>query len=184
MVKAHYTSMAMTLIVLMLISLVFSGNGLAKELKIGYVDVFKVMNDSNIGKSMKKDIAERANELEKEFTTKGEELKNFLEETRRKSTLFSEETLKLKELEYQKRLLSLQELKESASKELGEKKAEVETDLRNNIREIIDKIGKEENFDAILEKAAVIYNKSFLDITDRIIKLLDDKMLSIMHGNK
>ena len=70
MVKAHYTSMAMTLIVLMLISLVFSGNGLAKELKIGYVDVFKVMNDSNIGKSMKKDIAERANELEKEYTKK------------------------------------------------------------------------------------------------------------------
>ena len=156
------------LIVLVSLTFVFSFSSsvLAKDLKFGYVDVFKVFNDYNKTKDFDQKLQEKKDKAAGELDKKKEELIKL----QNKLSL-----LKDKKKEKQEKALI-----EAAGEYKGLERS-VETDIRKErdekMKEIIkdiDKVVKEyaekNKYDLILNQNAVLYGNKVKDITSDILK--------------
>jgi len=149
----------------------------AANVKIGYVDVQRVLADSKRGQEAKKEIEARGAELNQEFLKRQQEVKALKEELERKGTLLSEEARKEKEREYQKKVKELERFVKDSREELRQMEREVTTQILKEVEKIINELGKEKGYTLILEKqrSFILYAPEEIDLTDEVIKALDSK---------
>ena len=147
------------------------------NVKIGYVDVQRVLADSKRGQEAKKEIETRGAELNQEFLKRQQEVKALKEELERKGTLLSEEARKEKEREYQKKVKELERFVKDSREELRQMEREVTTQILKEVEKIINELGKEKGYTLILEKqrSFILYAPEEIDLTDEVIKALDSK---------
>ncbi len=147
------------------------------DVKIGYVDVQRVLADSKRGQEAKKKIEARGAELNQEFLKRQQEVKALKEELERKGTLLSEEARKEKEKEYQKKVKELERFVKDSREELRQMEREVTTQILKEVEKIINELGKEKGYTLILEKqrSFILYAPEEIDLTDEVIKALDSK---------
>ncbi len=151
---------------------------LAQEVKIGYIDSGRILQEY-------KGIAELQRQYEKEvreWQRKAEEMRREIEQMQREleaqSIMLSEEARlrRMKEIEEKQREYEqfLQEIwgPEGLAKKRNE---EIMRPLIEKIQNILQTIGENEGFTVILDIAsgAVVYAKEGLDLTDRVLEELN-----------
>ena len=142
------------------------------DFKVGIVNVNKILNNSKAGLRSKKILESRATQKEKIIRQKEEEvirLRNELES----SLILREEKRKEKQQLSDRLQQELKQLKSAAFKEFQSAERRYTENIFIEIYDIINRIGKEEKFDFILEravKAMLLFSKyEMIDITDRVI---------------
>lgn len=75
--------------------------------------------------------------------------------------------------EYQKVEAEGMELQQKAQKDIMELKSKLEEDILNKVRGIAESIAKKNGYTGILDCSAFVYKQPDIDITDAIIKSLD-----------
>ncbi|HKL12904.1 MAG TPA: OmpH family outer membrane protein [Halanaerobiales bacterium] len=106
------------------------------------------------------------------------DMEKLLNESKRAAELQSNLENKGKELEEKYENLegedvNLEEKKDQISMEYAQAKQEIEKQLNNEIDKVISELNKNNEYQVILYKNKVYYGGE--DITDRVIKLLDEK---------
>ncbi len=164
-------------LVAILVLLGFTQTG-AAELKIGYVNLQKALNECEAGIKAKQELKEEARKLEKKLTKKQEELKKLREEIEKKHAVWNEETRKAKERDYQIKSQQLQEEFVRLSEELNRKRSQKEEKIIKELRAIIDRVAKERGYTYVLEASTglILYGPEKDDITDLVIKLYNEKL--------
>ena len=156
-----------------LVVFIFSSFNSIAEI-IAVVDVNYLINESNLGKKINTDLQKKQNEISKNF---------------------KEEEIKLKEKEQiilsKKNILSADELNKEINifnsefeiykKNKNEKLADFEkykrkkfSEFSNKLNRILADYSKENNLDMILDKKNVLIIKVDNDITDRILKRINN----------
>ncbi len=161
---------------LAIIGLLISANfAYGAEIKIGYIDVQKVLNKSRRGLEARKAFQARGNELNKIIQKKQEELKALKESLEKQATMLSEEARRQKEREYQRKLKELDRLVKDSREELKQLQMEITTKLLKSMEKVVNKLGKEGNYTLILEKreSFILYAPKEIDLTDKVIKAFD-----------
>ncbi|MFH1768241.1 MAG: OmpH family outer membrane protein [Candidatus Omnitrophota bacterium] len=156
-----------------LIILVFSLSAYAKEMKTGVVDLFAVFDNYNKTKDY-----EKALEEEKENKIKENKLSEKKEEIMKMQDKL--ELLKDKEKEKQREkiqeaLIEYKSLENEVMSSLKREGDEKMKDIFEDVQNRIDDYAKTNGFSVILNKNALLYSQEDLDLTEVIIKQLNDQ---------
>ena len=149
----------------------FSSTCFSKDLKIGYVDIFKVFNDYEKTKEYDKKLEKKKNAAEKKL----EEKKVTIEKLQNKMSLLKEEERAKKEEELSEEVKEYRALEREVFTDIKKERDEKMKDIVEDIDKIVKDYAKKNGFDLVVNSNAVLYGAKSLDVTSQILKISNDK---------
>jgi outer membrane protein len=156
--------------------LVFSAFGAvarAAEIKIGYVDMQRALNESEAGKEAKVVMETEYKTIQTEIAQRERELQTLQETLQRQGMMLSEKGRKEKEREYQNRLKEYKRWREDRLGGLKQKERDFTKATLGGLAAVVTKLGEDEKFTVILEKGQALYISGTTDLTDRVITIFN-----------
>jgi outer membrane protein len=144
--------------------------------KIGVLDLQKILETSNAGKTIQAELKKEKDKMESDLKAKGEEIENIGKRLEREAMVMSKETREEKEREQRIKLGDFKTLQQKYRSELQKFEVELMNQLKNDVNELVEEIGKNEGYLLIINKFGVLYAPSSIDITDQLIQKLDAKV--------
>lgn len=147
------------------------------ELKIGVVDLYKVLNESEEGKKAVGELQNMLEQRQKALEEKQKKIQTLKEELEKKRSVLSEDARKSKEEEIERLGRDLQRTAADYQVELQKKQNEITQSMLKEIRQIINEFAQKEGYNLILEKAeqVILFTTPEVDITDKIISIFNQK---------
>ncbi|MEZ4819306.1 MAG: OmpH family outer membrane protein [Bdellovibrionota bacterium] len=142
------------------------------KLQIAVFDAQEVLDTVEQGKAASKRMEELQLAKKSEFDQKKKDLEKMKQDLDSQALVLSKDAFAKKEREFQEAYIKFQQEAAVAERDLQKKEFEETSVIYKNINAIIQKMGKDKDYDFILEKnqGAVTYFKSG-DITDKVIEL-------------
>jgi outer membrane protein len=140
--------------------------------KIGLVDLFKAVNESDQGKKAKADLESMIKGKQEALEEKGKAREKLKGELEKQGGVLSAEAKKSKEDEFERMTREYQRTVADSQNEVRKKEGELTQRIVKDLRAIIAGIAQEEQYTIILENAEglVLYADKGLDITDKVIQ--------------
>jgi outer membrane protein len=160
--------------VAVLISVFFHLGAMASELKIGYVQVDKILQEAP-------QTAESGKKLEKEFSPRSLELDRLQKQIRDLEAVLDKDRATMTEMERRNKERDASNLKlefQRKQRELREdinlRKNEELAVLQDRINKAVQSVAESESYDLVVY-GGVAYASKKIDITDKVLKLLGKK---------
>ena len=151
-----------------------AGPARAEGIKVAVIDVNKVLNESDAGKTARKKMEGRYEELKKKIESVNEDARKMKEDLDKQKILLGKEKLVEKEEALKAKVGELRELTKKAEKEMQNRQGELTRDVLKIVEGQVDKIVQEEKIDLVLERSAgVVHFNPSLDITDKVLSLVN-----------
>lgn len=151
--------------------LIFSGTGFA-ELKIGFVNVPRVLEKAPQAEEAKKRLEREFSPRDKQLVAQQKEIKGMEDKLARDSAVLGETELRKLERDIVNKKREAQRAQAEFSEDFNIRRNEELGKLQRGIFEAIKAIAKEENYDLLLTDGVVFANEQ-IDITDRVQKRLN-----------
>ena len=155
-------------------------NSVLAEGKIAFIDVQYIMENSLAGKSLKKQLENNHKKNLKEFKSKEENLKTKEKEILKKKNILSKE-------EFQKEISDLRDEVKKYNEERNQKinsltkiRLESMEKILKNLSPILTEYSEENNISIVMDKKYIIVGKTELNLTEEVLKLLDNKIKKII----
>lgn len=158
--------------------LLFAAQGaMAAELKLGVMNVQKIIVGCKAGKAAKERFDLKMKDLQSSFTGEEADLKKLQAEIKKKSSAWSEEKKAEKVREFQKNGRELQAKTEDARFEMKQLQDKELEPILKSLEKVVETYGKDQGYTMILDsKSGVIFYDKTTDVSDSIMKLLDKAM--------
>ncbi len=160
---------------LLLAALMISAAGLsyAESLKIGVVDVERLLRESQPAMQAEKKIEQTFSVRNKEIKRLAAQVKDMESLLDREGGAMAVEEFRAKERELNAMRLNLQRLQREFREDLNLRKNEELVVVMDKANKAIQKIASSGKFDLILQD--VVYRNPSIDITDKVIELLSQR---------
>ena len=167
------STVALAALVTVIVFLPFQVKGQTPQLKVGYVDLRRVVDESEKGKEAKKNLNDEFEKKKREITQKQDELQKMKDALEKQSATITPEARAEKEKQYQTKLKDYQRVADDYSAELRQKDQEITAKLVKDLEEIVKGMGDSEKYTFIFEKAhaGLLYAAPSVDVTDKVITL-------------
>jgi outer membrane protein len=168
MKRSTLTLMALAMVI---IFVPFQVKGQTPAVRIAYVDLQKVMVESEKGKDAKKSIIEEVEKRKKEITLKQDEIQKMKDALEKQTATITQEARAEKEKQYQAKLKDYQRITTDYQTELQQKDQELTQIILKDLDEIIKGMGEADKYTLILEKsqAGILFASSTIDITEKVV---------------
>ena len=145
--------------------------GARAEMKIGYVDLQRALNESEAGKSAKERFKVQVDRLQVDLKKKKDALDSMKEQLDKKASVMKPDEARSLESDYQKKLRDFERAYKDSQGELQQKDNELTVDLLKELQVVIEEFGKEQGYSIILEQSSssVLYGAADLDLTEQVI---------------
>lgn len=140
------------------------------EIKLGYVDLQRALNEVEEGASAKKALKKEFDEKQKQLDVKQNELKQLKDELDSRGTMMKPEVKQEKLNELQKKLMETQQTYMALQQELSKREQDATAEIFKKMGVILQAMGEEQSYTLIVEKSAVLYAKGALDLTNELIR--------------
>ncbi len=152
-------------------------NGFSADVKIGVMNVQKIIIGCSAGKAAKIRFEKKMKELQAKFKEEENSLRALQEEIKKKSSAWSEEKKAEKIREFKKNGRELKAKTDDARFEMKQMQDKELEPILKALEKVVKKFGKENGYTIILDsKNGVIYFADKIDISDAIIKKLNEAM--------
>ena len=163
-------------LLLLIFFIFFSKISLSEEYKVVYVDLNKIMHNSIAGKSI-------TSQLENNHKKNISKFKNIEEELKKEEAeIISQKNVITKE-EFEKKIIDLRDKANKFRKErnnninnLNNQRLEATSKMITLVRPILSEFSDKNSISLIIDKKNIIIGKTLLDITDDILKIIDEKI--------
>ena len=147
------------------------------DLKLGYVDMQKAIQETTTGKKAKKELEDEFNKRKKELEKDEVDIKKAGEDFEKRSMAMNEEARAKKQTELQTKMRKYQETAGKAQMEIQKKEHDLTQPIVTKLRSLLESIAKKEDFAFVLEKSesSVMFAKKEFDLTDRLVREYDKK---------
>jgi len=164
---------ALAALVTVIVFLPFQVKGQTPPFKIAYVDLQKVMVESEKGKEARKNLSDEFEKRKKEISQRQEELQKMKDALEKQTATITPEARADKEKQYQVKLKDYQRVGDDYSAELRQKDQELTQRILKELEEVVKGMGESEKYTLIVEKnhAGILYATPAIDITDKVISL-------------
>ncbi|MEW5854391.1 MAG: OmpH family outer membrane protein [Myxococcota bacterium] len=144
----------------------------AEEVKIGYVDVQRALNEVEDGRQAKAALKKEFDEKQRILDEKQEELRVMKEELDKQGMMLSPEAKQEKLNDFQKRMLEMQQLYFNLQRDLSTREAEMTRGIFERMNRILNQIAEEEGYTVILERneSSILYARPHMDLTNELIR--------------
>lgn len=165
-----------TLSVIIVSCLGLTSTGMAADVaKIGVIDLQRVLETSNPGKSAQAEIKKQKEQMETDLKQKGAEIEQIRQKLERESMVMNKETREEKEREARIKLNDFKTLQKKYRTELQDLEKRLVNQLQNEVFSIVEELGKKEGYLLIVTKIGVLYSPKTIDITDKLIQMLNQR---------
>ena len=158
----------------------YSFNIVQASEKIAYLDIDFLLNQSLAGKSITKKIETQYKKDIEKFKITEKKLMDEEKKIISQKNILSQDEFNKKIDELKNKVKVFNERKSNSLKLLNEIKNKSTSILIKAINPLIENYAKENTIDIILPKSNILIAKSELEITDQILKLLNEKIKEII----
>ena len=171
--------MKIKVLLLIIFFIFFSKASISQENKTVYLDLNMIMANSNAGKSINSQLETNHKKNIANFQNLEEELKN------EEAKIISQKTVISKE-DFEKKIINLRNKANKYRKERNESINNLNNQRLNAtqkmitlIRPILSEYSDNNSISLIIQKKNIVIGKTSLDITDDILKIVDEKIEKI-----
>lgn len=149
---------------------------MAAEQKIGYVDVSIIFEQYSAAKEAQQTYQKELEELNQKIADMEQAIQALADTLNYKRYYFSEERLKEKQQELEERKKQYIKFRQDAEAKVAQRNDELSKPIADAIKEAVRKVAQKEGFDLVLDSEGriVLYSKPELDLTDKVLKLLEE----------
>jgi outer membrane protein len=150
----------------------------AEVVKIGIVDVQRVINTSTKGQAARKQLLAKAERMQKDLNLRKDEIEKSKLELERQASLLDPEIKYQKEKTLQRKIRDAEDHYRDFNEEMKRDEIQNMQPILLAISQVIVNIGKERGFTIILEKqkSAVLYAPDTIDLTEEVKKVFDSNI--------
>lgn len=166
------------LAVSLICALALAGTGQAfAEVKVGVMNIQKIIALSDAGKAAKKKFEAKMSTLQEKFKKEQQALVDLRQEIAKKGSAWSEEKKTAKAREFQKMQRELKEKNDDANFELKQLQEKEFEPILKALEGVVNDFGKKNGYTVILDtKMGAIYFDESADVTDALVKELNKAM--------
>ena len=167
-----------TVLILVITICIFGSVSYAADVvKIGVVDLQRIVALSSYGKSAQSEINEKGEALMADLKEKEKELEGLKNKLEREALVMSTEKREEKEREFRIKLGDAKALEKKYQKEMQGLNIKLVSRIQTDVVKLVEEVGKKEGFLLIIEKreAGVMYSPSTIDISDKVIQLYNQQ---------
>jgi len=147
--------------------------------EIYFVDMKKILNESKAGKKAQTFLKKKFESENKKFEKEGAALKKQETDLIAKRKLVSQEEYKKELNSLREKSASYQKRKRQASNEWVKKKNEARAKIIEALNPILQQYMNDNNIQTLIDKKNILLANSKLDLTEKILKILDKQVQSI-----
>jgi len=140
-----------------------------QNLKIGYVDIFKVFNQYKKTQDYDKILENERNEKEKLLEEKKEEIKKMQE----KLSLLSKKEQEKQRAQITKKAEEYRKMERQFFLDLKRERDEKMREIIEDINRVVKEYGEKNGYKFIFNKGAVLYAEEGTDLTQTILKIMN-----------
>ena len=155
--------------------LLSAGQARAKDLKIGVVDLQRVVAESDEGKAAEAQLMGVKKKLETELNRKLKEFYEEEEKLRKAWSILKDDERRKRAGDSRQKFEGLQKRYMDAERELMEKKTKVMLKITGKVNKVIQKIAEQTKYDYIFNNAAVLWAPRYTDVTNEVIRKYNGK---------
>jgi outer membrane protein len=141
----------------------------AAEMKIAVVDTQRAVMETEDGLRAQATLKKHFDKRQRELDDKQTALQKEREDLEKQKDVLSKQALQTRVEKWQKDMAELQAVFVEYNKELQKKQGEMTQPIFQKTMGIIRKLATAAGYDLVVDKQAVPYNKSDIDLTDRVI---------------
>ena len=145
------------------------------KVKIGFIDVQRAIAESQPGKRAKERFQAQVKKAEADMLKEKQELERMKSDLDKKGPLMKEEERRNLEADLQKRYVNFQRSAGDYQEDLRQKESAIMGEILKDLEQIVNEIGKKENFTLILERSQILYSDQGIDITNKVIDLYNSR---------
>ena len=155
--------------------LTFSTNIFAQD-KIVYLDVNRLLNESEAGKYLNSELNKINNSNIEEFKKIENTIKSEEEKILKQKNILKTEEFNSKVNELREKYKSYQELKNDKNEEINKIRNNAGNKILKIVNEILSEYSSDKKISLIIEKKNIVIGKTELDVTNEILELLNKKI--------
>tara|TARA_B100000780_G_scaffold272551_1_gene234930 strand:+ start:2083 stop:2607 length:525 start_codon:yes stop_codon:yes gene_type:complete len=167
------------LIVITFSFLLYFNSSISNDLKIVYVDIDKVINQSNAGKTITKQLEIINNSNLKKFKKIKEKLSEDETNIIKQKNILSKEEFDIKVKTLQKNIKNFKKDVNISRENLNKKKIEGTTQILTILNKILSEYSSKNSISLIIQKKNIVIGMTELDITTQILKIVNTKIKSV-----
>jgi outer membrane protein len=145
------------------------------RIKIGYIDIQRVIAESQAGKRARDRFQAQIKKAEADVMKERQELERLKSDLDKKGPLLREDERRNIESDLQKRSVILQRSMADHQQELQAKNNEMMSEILKELEKIVNEVGKAEKFTMILERSQILYSDQGIDITSKVIETYNSR---------
>jgi outer membrane protein len=147
----------------------------ADPVKIGVVDLQKILETSNSGKAAQNELKVQRDKMQADMKQRGNEIQEIESRMQREAMVMSKETREEKEREHRIKVSDFQALQRKYQSDLQEVERKLMGKLQNEITSLVTDIAKKDGYLLVISNIGVIYSLPSTDLTERLIQELNAK---------
>jgi len=149
----------------------------AAQVKLGYVDLQRALNEVDEGKAAKALLKKDFEEKQRQLDTRKAEFEKLQADFEKQaaSSLMSEQVKRDKAMELQRRAVELQSVYGQLQNDLGNREQEMTGGIYGRMRIIVKEIAEADGFTMVFEERALQYVQPSLDLTNELIRKYNSK---------
>ena len=167
------------LIIITFSFLLYSNSAKSNDLKIVYVDIDKVIYQSDAGKDVTKQLKNLNNNNIKKFKEKEIKLNNDETNIIKQKNILSKEEFEKKVITLQKEVKSFQKEINISRKNIDKKRLEGTTKILAVLNPVLSEYSIKNSISLIIQKKNIVIGKSDLDITSQILEIVNTKIKKV-----
>jgi len=166
------------ILISILLFILISVPGYSSE-KVVYLDLEKIMQQSTAGKSIIAQLKKKRESSISKFKKKEQEISNKEKKLISQKNVLSKEEFESKIIELRKDISNYQKDRNKTSNEIAKSRVKASTKLINKLTPILEDYSKKNSIRIIVQKKNIIMGKKEDDITDDILKLINQSVKNI-----
>jgi outer membrane protein len=147
-----------------------------QQLKIGFLDVQRVLSESQAGKRARDRFQADIKKAESDALRDKNELERMKADLDKKGPLMKEEERRNLEADLEKRYVNYQRLMNDTQQLLQKKDRDMTNDILKELEKVVAEVGKSDKFTLILERSQILYSDQGIDITKRVFEVFNTKV--------
>lgn len=151
----------------------------AQDIRIAVVDVERIISVSKAGKSIQKQLTDRRESFQKEFSARENNLVNSEKNLIEQKKSISPEEFATKRKGFEKQLLETQSLFQKRRNSLDKGLGSALSELRKSIIQVAAEVAEEGKYQVLLRRDSVVIVQKEMDVTDQVLARLNKKVQSI-----
>ena len=152
-----------------------AGAASAQNMKIGYVDVQRAVQEVEEGKAARSRLQSELQQKRADLEKKRADLEKMKADYDKQAPVLSDDAKRQRQEQLQKAFVEAQNAAGQMQEELSGKEQEAMQSISKRLLQVVAEVSDRENFTFVLDKAALLYAPAASDITNEVVRRYNER---------